>query len=140
MTTINKHVTENAEGSGSSIHNIEAYQHPHGYPRLYADYQNPYYIYHLRSKPQSSYMHDHSRINNDPRKFLVPENEYQVPKTSIPPGSVTEQIWGLPGIPIHRWSYQLPFINHFETIHTGPLVSLISHGGLSVGLSLRESL
>ncbi|CAH7673859.1 hypothetical protein PPACK8108_LOCUS8760 [Phakopsora pachyrhizi] len=42
--------------------------------------------------------------------------------------------------PIYRWSYQLPFINHFETIHTGPLVSLISHGGLSVGLSLRESL
>ncbi|KAI8451537.1 hypothetical protein BY996DRAFT_6585229 [Phakopsora pachyrhizi] len=54
--------------------------------------------------------------------------------------NVTEQIWGLPGSPIHRWSYQLPFINHFETIHTGPLVSLISHGGLSVGLSLRESL
>ncbi|CAH7673504.1 hypothetical protein PPACK8108_LOCUS8366 [Phakopsora pachyrhizi] len=54
--------------------------------------------------------------------------------------SVTEQICGLPGSPIHRWSYQLPFINHFETIHTGPLVSLISHGGLSVGLSLRESL
>ncbi|CAH7671132.1 protein-tyrosine phosphatase-like protein [Phakopsora pachyrhizi] len=42
--------------------------------------------------------------------------------------------------PIHRWSYQLPFINHFETIHTGPLVSLISHGGLSVGLSLMDSL
>ncbi|KAI8449878.1 hypothetical protein BY996DRAFT_6592330 [Phakopsora pachyrhizi] len=36
--------------------------------------------------------------------------------------------------------YQLPFINHFETIHTGPLVSLISHGGLSVGLSLMDSL
>ncbi|KAI8444573.1 hypothetical protein BY996DRAFT_6575343 [Phakopsora pachyrhizi] len=53
---------------------------------------------------------------------------------------VTEQIWGLPGSPIHRWSYQLPFINHFETIHTGPLVSLISHGGLSVGLSLMDSL
>ncbi|CAH7668872.1 hypothetical protein BY996DRAFT_6491787 [Phakopsora pachyrhizi] len=53
---------------------------------------------------------------------------------------VTEQIWGLTGSPIHRWSYQLPFINHFETIHTGPLVSLISHGGLSVGLFLRESL
>ncbi|KAI8446482.1 hypothetical protein BY996DRAFT_6499472 [Phakopsora pachyrhizi] len=42
--------------------------------------------------------------------------------------------------PIHRWSYQLPFINHFETIHTGPLDSLISHGGLSVGLSLMDSL
>ncbi|CAH7677525.1 hypothetical protein PPACK8108_LOCUS12692 [Phakopsora pachyrhizi] len=53
---------------------------------------------------------------------------------------VTEQIRGLPGSPIHRWSYQLPFINHFETIHTGPLVSLISHGGLSVGLSLMDSL
>ncbi|KAI8459154.1 hypothetical protein BY996DRAFT_8392180 [Phakopsora pachyrhizi] len=53
---------------------------------------------------------------------------------------VTEQIRGLPGNPIHRWSYQLPFINHFETIHTGPLVSLISHGGLSVGLSLMDSL
>ncbi|CAH7690392.1 hypothetical protein PPACK8108_LOCUS25733 [Phakopsora pachyrhizi] len=49
-------------------------------------------------------------------------------------------IRGLPGSPIHRWSYQLPFINHFETIHTGPLVSLISHGGLSVGLSLIDSL
>ncbi|KAI8450209.1 hypothetical protein BY996DRAFT_6479507 [Phakopsora pachyrhizi] len=35
--------------------------------------------------------------------------------------------------------YQLPFIKHFETIHTGPLVSLISHGGLSVGLSLMDS-
>ncbi|CAH7690560.1 hypothetical protein PPACK8108_LOCUS25943 [Phakopsora pachyrhizi] len=56
------------------------------------------------------------------------------------PICVTEQIWGLPGSPIHRWSYQLPFINHFETIHTGPLVSLISHGGLSVGLSLMDSL
>ncbi|CAH7689857.1 hypothetical protein PPACK8108_LOCUS25015 [Phakopsora pachyrhizi] len=47
-------------------------------------------------------------------------------------GLFREQIQGLPGSPIHRWSYQLPFINHFETIHTGPLVSLISHGDLSV--------
>ncbi|CAH7668628.1 hypothetical protein PPACK8108_LOCUS3153 [Phakopsora pachyrhizi] len=37
------------------------------------------------------------------------------------------------------WHYQLSFINHFETIHTGPFVSLISHGGLSVGLSLMDS-
>ncbi|CAH7668203.1 hypothetical protein PPACK8108_LOCUS2673 [Phakopsora pachyrhizi] len=48
--------------------------------------------------------------------------------------------WWLEMSPIHRWSYQLPFINHFKTIHTGPLVSLISHGGLSVGLSLMDSL
>ncbi|KAI8445263.1 hypothetical protein BY996DRAFT_6541745 [Phakopsora pachyrhizi] len=26
-----------------------------------------------------------------------------------------KQIQGLPGSPIHRWSYQLPFINHYET-------------------------
>ncbi|CAH7685670.1 hypothetical protein PPACK8108_LOCUS20241 [Phakopsora pachyrhizi] len=50
---------------------------PHGHPRIYPEYQSPYDINPSRSTPQSSYMQDHARSNDDHRNFLVPENEYQ---------------------------------------------------------------
>ncbi|CAH7684594.1 hypothetical protein PPACK8108_LOCUS18867 [Phakopsora pachyrhizi] len=63
------YVTGHAEGSGSSFHNIEDFQPPHGYPRIYPEYQN------------------HARSDDDHQNFLVPEKEYQVPTTTFPSGS-----------------------------------------------------
>ncbi|CAH7685207.1 hypothetical protein PPACK8108_LOCUS19692 [Phakopsora pachyrhizi] len=71
------YVTGHAEGSGSSFHNFEDNLPPHGYPRIYPEYQSPYDINPSRSTPQSSYMQDHARSDDDHRNFLVPENEYQ---------------------------------------------------------------
>ncbi|CAH7690509.1 hypothetical protein PPACK8108_LOCUS25877 [Phakopsora pachyrhizi] len=59
------YVTGHTEGSGSSFLNIEDLQSPHGYPRIYPDYQN------------------HARSDDDHRNFLVSENEYQVPTTKF---------------------------------------------------------
>ncbi|KAI8455233.1 hypothetical protein BY996DRAFT_6458610 [Phakopsora pachyrhizi] len=66
-----EYVTGHAEGSGSSFHNIEDFQPRHGYPGIYPEYQSPYDI----------------NLDDDHRKFLVPENEYQVPTTTFPYGS-----------------------------------------------------
>ncbi|CAH7688053.1 hypothetical protein PPACK8108_LOCUS22955 [Phakopsora pachyrhizi] len=71
------------ESSGSSFQNIEDFQPPHRYPRIYPKYQSPYDINPSRSTPQSSYMQDHARSDDDHRNFLVPENEYQVPTTTF---------------------------------------------------------
>ncbi|KAI8448892.1 hypothetical protein BY996DRAFT_8413523 [Phakopsora pachyrhizi] len=60
---------------------------PHGYPRRYPEYQNPYDINPSRSTPQSSYIQEHERSDDDNRNFLVPEKEYQVSTTTIAPGS-----------------------------------------------------
>ncbi|CAH7673821.1 hypothetical protein PPACK8108_LOCUS8718 [Phakopsora pachyrhizi] len=60
---------------------------PHGYPRIYPEYQNQYNVNLSRSTPQSSYMQDHARSDDDHRNFLAPENEYQVPTTTFPSGS-----------------------------------------------------
>ncbi|CAH7673514.1 hypothetical protein PPACK8108_LOCUS8494 [Phakopsora pachyrhizi] len=59
----------------------------HGYPRVYPDYQSPFYINTSRSTPQSSYMQENVRSDNDHRNFLVPENKYQVTSTTVPPGT-----------------------------------------------------
>ncbi|KAI8453275.1 hypothetical protein BY996DRAFT_6519537 [Phakopsora pachyrhizi] len=75
------------EGSGSSFHNFEDKLPPHGYPRIYPEYQTPYDVNTSRSTPQSSYMQDHARSDYDHRNFLDPENEYQVPTTTFPSGS-----------------------------------------------------
>ncbi|CAH7685238.1 hypothetical protein BY996DRAFT_6493646 [Phakopsora pachyrhizi] len=75
------------EGSGSSFHNIDDFQPLHEYPRIYPNYQYPYDVNPSRSTPQSSYMQDHERSNDDHRNFLVPVNEYQVPTTTFPSGS-----------------------------------------------------
>ncbi|CAH7687125.1 hypothetical protein PPACK8108_LOCUS21865 [Phakopsora pachyrhizi] len=79
--------TKPPRGSGSSIHNIEDFQPPHGFPRIFSVYQSPYDINPSRSTPQSSDMQDHARSNDDHRNFLLPENEYQVPTTTFPSGS-----------------------------------------------------
>ncbi|KAI8450498.1 hypothetical protein BY996DRAFT_6494864 [Phakopsora pachyrhizi] len=71
------YVTGHAEGSGSTFHNFEDFQHPHEYPRII-----------LNTKVHMiSYMQDHARSDDDHRNFLVPENEYQVPTTTFPSGS-----------------------------------------------------
>ncbi|KAI8460207.1 hypothetical protein BY996DRAFT_6613007 [Phakopsora pachyrhizi] len=36
------YVSGHAEGSGASLHNFEDIQPPHGYTRIYPEYQNPY--------------------------------------------------------------------------------------------------
>ncbi|CAH7666925.1 expressed protein, partial [Phakopsora pachyrhizi] len=82
-----EYVTGHAEGSGSSFHNFEDNLPPHGYPRIYPEYQNPYDVNPSRSSPQSSYTQDHVRSDDDHRNFLDPENEYQVPTTTFPSGS-----------------------------------------------------
>ncbi|CAH7666550.1 hypothetical protein PPACK8108_LOCUS905, partial [Phakopsora pachyrhizi] len=46
---------------------------PHGYPRIYPEYQSPYDINPSRSTPQSSYMQDHARSDDD-QKFPCPNN------------------------------------------------------------------
>ncbi|CAH7673617.1 hypothetical protein PPACK8108_LOCUS8499 [Phakopsora pachyrhizi] len=81
------YVTGHAEGSGSSFHNFEDNLPPHGYPRVHPEYQSPYDVNPSRSTPQSSYMQDHARSDDDHRNFLVPEIEYQVPTTTFPSGS-----------------------------------------------------
>ncbi|CAH7677468.1 hypothetical protein PPACK8108_LOCUS12621 [Phakopsora pachyrhizi] len=81
------YVTGHAEGSGSSFHNFEDNLPPHGYPRVHPEYQSPYDVNPSRSTPQSSYMQDHARSDDDHRNFLVPENEYQVSTTTFPSGS-----------------------------------------------------
>ncbi|CAH7674751.1 hypothetical protein PPACK8108_LOCUS9683 [Phakopsora pachyrhizi] len=81
------YVTGHAEGSGSSFHNFEDNQPPHGYPRIYPEYQSQYDFNPSRSTPQSSYLQDHARSDDDHRNFLVPEIEYQVPTTSFPSSS-----------------------------------------------------
>ncbi|CAH7682653.1 hypothetical protein PPACK8108_LOCUS15687 [Phakopsora pachyrhizi] len=58
------YVTGHAEVSVLSIHNIDEFQPPHGYPTIYPDYQNPYDIYKSRSRPQSSYMQENLRSDN----------------------------------------------------------------------------
>ncbi|CAH7686614.1 hypothetical protein PPACK8108_LOCUS21291 [Phakopsora pachyrhizi] len=78
---------QDEKGSDSSLHNFEDFQPPHGYPRIYPEHQSPYDINPSRSTPQSSYMEDHARSDDDHRNFLVPENEYQVPTTTFPSGS-----------------------------------------------------
>ncbi|CAH7688243.1 hypothetical protein PPACK8108_LOCUS23179 [Phakopsora pachyrhizi] len=70
-------VTGHAEVSGSSFQNFEDIHPPHGYPRIYPEYQSPYDVNPSRSTPQSSYIQDHVRSDDDHRNFLVPENEYQ---------------------------------------------------------------
>ncbi|CAH7670544.1 hypothetical protein PPACK8108_LOCUS5270 [Phakopsora pachyrhizi] len=72
------YVTGQAEGLGSIFHNFEDFQPPRGYPRIYPQYQSPYDINPSRSTPQSSYMQDHARSDDDHRNLLVPENENQL--------------------------------------------------------------
>ncbi|CAH7682460.1 hypothetical protein PPACK8108_LOCUS15389 [Phakopsora pachyrhizi] len=65
------YVTGHQEGSGSSIHKNKKFLPPHGYPRIFPDYQNPYDIHPSRGPPQSSYLQEHGRIDNDNRNFLL---------------------------------------------------------------------
>ncbi|CAH7689805.1 hypothetical protein PPACK8108_LOCUS24949 [Phakopsora pachyrhizi] len=98
------YVTGHAEGSGSSFHNFEDNLPPHGYPRIYPEYQSLLEDDHfdlrldlrmskrigkdevvrkdneirrlnntawlMRRIPQSSYMQDHARSDDDHRNFL----------------------------------------------------------------------
>ncbi|CAH7690896.1 hypothetical protein PPACK8108_LOCUS26360 [Phakopsora pachyrhizi] len=56
--------TGHVEGSGSSFHNIKDFQPPHGYLRIYPEYQSPYDVNPSRSTPQSSYMQEAVRLLN----------------------------------------------------------------------------
>ncbi|CAH7670788.1 hypothetical protein PPACK8108_LOCUS5523 [Phakopsora pachyrhizi] len=74
------YVTGHAEGSGSSIHNIDEFQPPHGYPRIYPDYQSPHDIYQSRSTPQGSYMQEYGRSSNNnfsPDSYRIKGKERQ---------------------------------------------------------------
>ncbi|KAI8449628.1 hypothetical protein BY996DRAFT_6487336 [Phakopsora pachyrhizi] len=96
------YVTCHAEGSGSSFTNFEDNQPPHGYPRINPEYQSPYDVNPSRSTPQSSYMQDHARSDDDHRNFLDPENEYLVPETTFPSGSYSINEVGLTREPVER--------------------------------------
>ncbi|KAI8448262.1 hypothetical protein BY996DRAFT_6582642 [Phakopsora pachyrhizi] len=100
------YVTCHAEGSGSSFTNFEDNQPPHGYPRINPEYQSPYDVNPSRSTPQSSYMQDHARSDDDHRNFLDPENEYLVPETTFPSGSYSINEVGLTRVAAVAENYQ----------------------------------
>ncbi|CAH7682441.1 hypothetical protein PPACK8108_LOCUS15343 [Phakopsora pachyrhizi] len=77
------YVTGHAEGSGSSIHNIDKFQPPHGYPRIYPEYQSLYDISPSKSTPQSSYMQDHARSDDDHRNKRQSQDFVQSPHSEI---------------------------------------------------------